>query len=734
MICNKTQTQIKEEILDHLDSKSKEEFFNLIDEIPFIKNLISSDRKTVAETEKDEQGRVIVDFANPHILEDMNYFRPAALHFMEHGTYTFLFPNGNPNSEYAQFWKEERIRCRDGYVREDGEWIPGYYYFYLNYTQIEKVIQIGSTTKEGKTRSERVREFPNIWDSDYLYFHYIEKGEAEGKYGKILKTRGRGYSFKGGAMAARNALHFRKSKSYLMAHNKQYLDKDGIFNKSIDALDWNAQFTPYPRLRLKQDMSNLHYIMGYKDKELNINKGPLSEIMGVAFQHDADKARGKRGKLIEWEEDGIFPKLKTAWQIARMSLEDGRNVFGYMISFGTGGTAGADFEASEEFFYSPKGYNILEIANVYDRKAKGTCGMFVPEYLNRANCYDENGNSNVIKALLEILEDRQTVRNNSIDPNTIIQECADRPITPQEAVMRVEGSFFPVQDLKEWLSELATNQPILDASWKGSFIIKNNEVKFNIGDVDIITKFPIEKHIPGGVEIFEQPYRDVEGIIPKGLYILATDPVDDDGSQTNSLLSTFVMNTLTGRIVAEYTGRPQITDDYFEQLRRLTMYYNGKLLYENNKKGLYGYFKNTNSLHLLQETPEILKDVENITLGAVGNKKYGVNASTRVNAYGLALIKKWLLSPAYSNEQEEDSESIRYNLHTIRSVPLLQELISYHSQGNFDRISALGILMIFREEVERMIDSVLNYNSKDASDDPFWFKGKNNNNLNMMKF
>ena len=39
------------------------------------------------------------------------------------------------------------------------------------------------------------------------------------------------------------------------------------------------------------------------------------------------------------------------------------------------------------------------------------------------------------------------------------------------------------------------------------------------------------------------------------------------------------------------------------------------------------YFKNKGSLHLLAETPESLRDVYNVTIHKIGNKKYGVKVT-----------------------------------------------------------------------------------------------------------
>lgn len=727
MITNKYQTNITEELLSGLDAEHREKFYEYIEKIPMISRLVRADRKFARDLEKDSNGRIIVDLSNPHILEDMDYFREAALTFQRTGKYTQLYPNRNPQSEYAKFWKEERRRCLEGYVREsDGEWISGYNYFYWNYAPIMKVVQVGEESEDGKVRSERVHDFANPWDSDYWYFHYIEQGEARGMYGKVLKTRGRGYSFKAGSIMGRNSVHIKKSKSYAMAFEKEYLNKDGLYNKAVDSLDWNARHTPFPRLRLRNSLDKMHITLGYQDKELGIDAGQQSEIIGVTLKDNPDKARGKRGKIILWEEDGVFPGLKKAWGVARMSLEDGRNVFGYMCSFGTGGTEGADFEASEEFFYHPDGYNILGIENVYDMNPAGTCGFFVSEYMNKSNCYDKDGNSDVIKALVEILEDRQRVKKGASDPNTIIQEMADRPITPQEAVMRKEGSLFPIYELKQRLGEIAVDSKILDASWKGRMVTEGGKLKHKVTTTTkIITKFPHSEQRPGGIEIFEHPITDKEGNIPRWRYIAGCDPVDDDGSGTMSLISTFIMNTLTGDIVAEYTGRPQITEEYFEQQRLLLSYYNAMMNYENNKKGLYTYYRNMNSLNLLCETPEILRDQMNITISKIGNKRFGTPASKAVNVYGLNLIKKWLLSPSLHQKEpttEDEVVETTLNLHRIRSKPLLEELIAWHPDGNFDRVSALGMLLIYREDIYKYLTNIEDNESKEAEHADFFFK------------
>ena len=134
METNKYQTPITQELLDEYPPEVQEQFWDFIYNVEFINWLVSPNRPYAKDKEKDENGRITVDLAYPHIIEDMDYFRQPALHFMKHGCYTFLKPNSNPHSEYRKFWDREIQKCREGYTREsDGEWVTGYCYWFLNY-------------------------------------------------------------------------------------------------------------------------------------------------------------------------------------------------------------------------------------------------------------------------------------------------------------------------------------------------------------------------------------------------------------------------------------------------------------------------------------------------------------------------------------------------------------------------------------------------------------------------
>lgn len=175
---NEFQTPITEELRDSLVKEVWDEFVDIISNIEFIKRLISPERKRAKDLPRDSYGRIIVDICNPHILENMDYFRPAAIHYQHYGCYTKLMPNPNPKSEYGLWLAREVRRCLEGMVRpEDGEWIPGDMYFYLNYFPI-----IQTKLRKGSKVGDRVVDFPEVWEGVYWRFHYLYQARNGGLY------------------------------------------------------------------------------------------------------------------------------------------------------------------------------------------------------------------------------------------------------------------------------------------------------------------------------------------------------------------------------------------------------------------------------------------------------------------------------------------------------------------------------------------------------------------------
>lgn len=641
----------------------------------------------------------MVDFNKK--IHNSDKFREAAIFFEKNGCYTFA-PEGT--TDYYNYWKQEQDRCLNGYTAPDGDQITGYHYFYLNYSPIMKLVETSYVDRNGqpRTRRERLFKFPNFWDYDWFYFNAIEQAEDEGKHMVVLKARQRGYSFKGASMLCRNYFLIPKSKNFAVASEQKYLTGDGLLTKAWQIMDFLDKNSGWAKRRLKA--TSLERTSGFKVKDeitgKEIEDGYLSSITGITLKNDPERIRGTRGRLVLWEEAGKFPDIKQAWQVERPAVETDDGVaFGLMICFGTGGSEGADFEGLSDMFYHPEGFNCLEFQNIWDEGMQDKkCGFFVPAWSNlesdeHPECMDADGNTNRTAAVNVIMEQRQKVRDNQPDETVTDRHIAEHPNTPQEAILEVGKNIFPKKQLQMQLSKLRTNtklanmKHVVDLVWEGDGSVKAIEKKS--GD---ITHYPLKRgeQPTGSVVIYEYPVKDP----PYGLYIAGQDPYDQDGSLTNSLGSTFIYKRFqpgeawNDVIVAEYSGRPDTAEEYYENVRKLLTMYNAKLLFENERKGIYPYFTNKHCDYMLADQPD--KVISEIFKDSKVQRRKGCHMTKQIRSYAEGLIKEWLL---------EEYEPGHPNLERIYSEPLIEELLLDDGVRNVDRVIALCMVMLYREEL-----------------------------------
>lgn len=700
---NKFQTPLTDELLSSLPEEVVEQLMEIINNVEFVKRLISPNRPYYKDLPRDAEGKAIVDITNPPIMEDADYFRQAAIHFMKHGTYTFLKPNSNPNSEYRKFWEEEKRRCYHGLVRpSDGAWISGYNYWFLNYQPM-----MVNMIEEGKKKAVRMEAFPYLQEGNTWRYYYLNDAREQGHHAIELAKRGCAKSYSLSAIMGHNLILGENEQSnrriitVLTAYQKEYLkdDKDGTLSKFRPAINFVFDNTPFPHLLLKNSPNEMSWQMGYRD-EFGREKGSLNQVLAVSAKDDAGKLRGKRGWIL-YEEMGNFKDLLSLYDVTRKSVEDGDYTFACQYLVGTASEKESDFTSAKTLLYYPDGYNILSNPNVYDKpnQGKDKFGFFFPAYVNRAGCYNKDGVSDVIKALIEILLARYKAKY-SANPQSVLRVIAEDPITPAEAIIKVKAAYFPVTALTERLVQLDRDAAAFNDVYIGKLVQDGKEVKFvPTADVPIRT-YGVDNDTAGAIEIFEIPQKSATtGSIPYGRYIIGHDPVDNDEAESSSLSSTIVLDLWTDRIVAEYTGRQKFADDNYEIVRLLCLFYNAQCLYESNKKGIYAYFGKMNSTHLLADTPEYLRDKQLVKYSSFGSNQKGVNASAAINSYANSLIRDWLLKPitVITDTQDGPQEVTTHNLFTVRNRALIEELIAFNPELNVDRIRSLGMVMLLRE-------------------------------------
>lgn len=858
---NRYQTEYSKEYLESLPKEVQEQYYDFITNVPYIRTLMSDDRKYARDLPRDKEGKIIVDITQPHILEDTDYFRPSAIHYQKYGCFTKVKPNANPNSEYGKWLREEVRRCWEGYIRpSDGEWITGDMYFFLNYCPIQLI------KKDAKGKTIRTIDFPKFWDGHYYKFHYLNQCRIAGHHAAELASRGKGKSYTAAAMLAKRFVLGeskevnKKVQCVATASERKYIQGA---NQLLDMfqyyIDFCANNTEFPRQRITSSLQNLTWTMGYIDSETGTRRGTENSIIGITSKDDESKLRGSRGVLYLLEESGChlrgtecykadrtiekvenikvgdsllgpdmqprevlktfsgitdmykitlsngdtqivtanhpvyvkvrywgksvkevfktftceellkrdykrnyyimkfpvevsknikainkknwseysftiepygkgefhgflldkdhlfllkdntvvhntFPRLLNLYQVLRPSVEDGNSVWGLIYLYGTAGDSDSDFSSMQELMYNPEGYNIQSVVNIYDKEGQGRKKFtyFFPGYINRADCYDEDGNSDVNKALLEILLDRYKVKYNSTDINAITKRIAEIPVTPQEAILKTKDNIFPISELTKRLNDIDNNPNFFDDVYVGDLAFnKSGKVEFNPTTTDIpIRDFPTKDNkVTGAIEIYEMP-QETHSKIPNDRYIASLDNYENDQAQSMSLGSMFVLDLWTDRIVAEYTGRPMFVDDLNEICRKMCLFYNAKVMVENNKKSTFAYFSKMNSLHLMADTPEYLKNKQILKANTFGNASKGCPATVPVINFAMERLRDWLLKPVTVTEdvKGEILSTTIPNLHFLKNRALIKELMLYNPAINVDRIKSMCQMMLYREE------------------------------------
>ena len=112
-----------------------------------------------------------------------------------------------------------------------------------------------------------------------------------------------------------------------------------------------------------------------------------------------------------------------------------------------------------------------------------------------------------------------------------------------------------------------------------------------------------------------------------------------------------------------------------------------------------------------------------------GSNAYGVNASAAINNYANSLLKDWfnkLIPITVKNDDGTETINQVPILYTLKTRALIEEAIQFNPEINVDRIRAMGMVMIYRQEFIIKYGNNLNSESRekirkdDPSNDPFF--------------
>ena len=291
----------------------------------------------------------------------------------------------------------------------------------------------------------------------------------------------------------------------------------------------------------------------------------------------------------------------------------------------------------------------------------------------------------------EITESNLERLKKAGDRIAYLKEKMYYPIEVDDIFLNEDTNIFDIESAKRQkfrlLQQERTGTPVILFQDEGV-------IKHEFTDKQPITNFPLKnsdlKDAP--VVIYEFPMENP----PYGLYVAGVDPYrQGQAAYSTSLGSVYIykrMHDITSdkyqdMFVASYCARPDKKETWEEQARMLIKFYNARTLCENDDISFIEYMKAKGDAHYLEKQPDWLKE---IVPGTTVRREYGVHRSSdKIRDYLHNCLKKYMEEVVMKETDAEGNVTKEFRgVSKIFDPMLLEEIIQYNDQGNFDRIIA----------------------------------------------
>ncbi len=669
-------------------------------------------------------------------FEHTEHFSPAANKFLLEGKYCGEIYN---SKKYNIHWGRERERCIEGYENPKSKlWIPGKYYFFLNYKQM-KIIPPGEANKKS---AKRITAFPRFWPIHYFYMQDWLLAKNEGKNMIVLKPRDTGFS----ELLSSNGVHEYTFQTedpvFFFVAVERFLNKDGVLSKAWDQLNFLNEHTEraFKHLRQYKDQ-DLYKKASYMNPDTGTEKKTGGEIQGAVIDNPR-KVRGARG-YVNWEEFGSFPNGEDAWMTAKALAEQGGVKFAMQTAWGTGGEQGPGIAAMDKIFNHPELYDCLPFDNCWeDGLLPLDHGFFFPVWANMTKFMDGWGNTDHQKAIKYWEDERNKAQKGS---NVLVDKLiAEYPFTPMEALMRLNNNPFPVSKLQKQLRHVDSSPDIQGILKHGELEIEEGKVRFRLNPkLDPVNRYPhdTDKVLEGAFTMFEAPLKDEFGKVPANLYYIVADCFAVDTEQAtdwNSLGTYYVYkraNTLFPTeddiLVGWYAGRPPRVKDFHRRVFMAARFYNAVVQTEIKGGGqeLLNYAIQHGFVNYCGERPTVFNQDKDVK--KTSGRQFFVRVEDNTKPERIQKLVDWLLKERNLKINNGEAEYV-LNLERIYDRALLEELIKFNPNGNFDRISCLIVLMTIQQEAELQVIAQQARQNRDHIFQRTLFSGQPNGRKNLL--
>lgn len=619
-----------------------------------------------------------------------------------------------------QFFKTEKEKVKNGII-VDGWYIPGFYYWYLNFCPIVDDVR-------------KKKKFGDVWDSDFWFFQYIMLCMLKGKHACVVKARQRGYTLKIMALLYWSYCWYETSVNTIGASKEDYVLKSWRFLEF-----YRKHINEYTRWQrgpvIPKSLSWEETTMTDEGKPFGLD----SKLTGTTFKVSPENGVGGSQTIFFYEEAGIAPTLLQTVGFVRPALEKGNKVTGIIICSGAVGQLD-DAQDLKDIFYDPLAHNFLSVKNTWDDNENygEPCGLFVSEAYNCEGFIDKWGNSLVEEATKYVEAHNKEVTSKKKKELAQL-DISQKPLSPKAAFAERKTSYFPIEKLRrqqEIIKHKQENNLWEFKPMKGLLEEKDNNVILN------------PNHGPEHRYPINPEWEDKRGCwtfygpIPENpkfySHYACVDSIEVDVTETSSSIASVdifqapirvfytdekgkTKTRIEGdKLIATYRGRYDTADQTNEQIWLGIKLFNAFTYPERNKPNFINFMRRNGKAekYLAKESDvPLFKDL-NIKNGNIANNsKFGFHKgdNTEIWKYFKLTAKEYFFTEYGRNSFEkngvEEVLKIFTGIDRIDDYWLLEEFIQYVEidgkvKGNYDRlVSFMGALFITKTyEQNRVIN------------------------------
>ncbi len=588
--------------------------------------------------------------------------------------------------ENIEWYADQLERCVYGY-EYNGQRITGDHYWFLNFTPF----LVAKKDRYGRPTSEFDINYPyHATMHDYL-FKTIEEAHYEQKGYALMGGRGFGKTYAILSIIAK-IYHLKpKSKGFVSASHSGHAGES--FDKLKLMLDSIGDVHPTIALARLQDTKFLIESGQEVTRDgVKMKEGPRSIVQQVIYGDNAGVTRGSRPDIQLMEEMGD-------WSTGKANLKEciGASIGSWRVGslykcrvfmIGTGGSVASD--QAKDVFCNASSYNLLPINDF----KKDACFFMPSDYMLGGKGWEETGVNDNVGARKWLEDERERTKNDMEIHTKTVQEY---PFTIEEAFRKMGTNIFNQKNIARQWSLLELGGEDVKKPEKGFL----DWIRTPTGAIKGIKWSP---NPAGDIEILEHPYRgpkDKE--VYANLYVGGVDSIDqgnlDSTSRVRSDLACLIKKRIVGGqyfsqtsnlYVAKYLGRSDDVRDDYENILKLSIYYNAKMNVEYTKIGVVGYFKEVKKYHMLLKRPAI-------SLPSGGGE--GNNAFLQLKRSNL--IGTTTAPNVIDHQDMKIKEYTNDYCDTIFFTDLLEQLRDYQREDRtrYDLVIAMGLCELADEDM-----------------------------------